>query len=224
MHSNSFSKIKWFGHSLLVVSAVILCGGVATYSASLPFLDLAGPIHTRLSNLPPIYFLAHTMGGAVALILVPLQLFTAAKNNPLHRLAGRIYVIAVLVSTMGAYYLAWDAFGGTSSSLALNILATLWWTTTLKAALSAIQKDIRSHRRWMIRSVALTSAAITLRLLSPFFYNFFDFEFAQQALYWSCWIINLLVVELWLLRQNYVNKKASTPTIAGAHDLKTSNI
>ncbi|MCW8876858.1 MAG: DUF2306 domain-containing protein [Kangiellaceae bacterium] len=205
MHLNNIGRIKWFGNSLLIVSAIILCGGVAVYSAALPFLDLAGPIHSRLASLPPLYFLAHAFGGAVALLLVPVQLFTAAKNNSIHRLVGRLYVIAVLISTMGAYYLAWGAFGGTSSWLALSILATLWWTTTLKAILAAIQKDLHSHRRWMLRSAALTTSAITLRILSPFFYHYFDFETAQQALYWSCWIINLLIIELWMLRQVRLN-------------------
>lgn len=205
MYLNTISQIKWLGNSLLIVSAIVLCGGVAVYSVVLPFLDLTGPIHARLADLPPIYFLAHTLGGAIALLMVPVQLFTATKVNSLHRNSGRLYVIAVLISTMGAYYLAWEAFGGTSSRLALNILATLWWTTTLKAILAAIQKDLHSHRRWMLRSVALTTAAITLRILSPFFYHYFDFEVAQQALYWSCWIINLLVVEIWMLRQTHLN-------------------
>ena len=51
----------------------------------------------------------------------------------------------------------------------------------------------------MIRSYALTCAAITLRLIVPvgvvLGYSFYE---AYIAAAWLCWIINLAAVEIWL--------------------------
>lgn len=190
---------------LTIFTSIILCIGVAGYAIALPFLEFDSPIHSRLASLPPFFLLAHTIGGAIALLIVPIQLFSAYKKRKLHKVFGIIYVFAVLLSTLGGYYLAHNAYGGISSSLALSLLATLWWVTTLMGVANAKKGDINSHRRWMLRSIALTTAAITLRLLSPFFHSNFDPVTAQQGLYWSCWIINLTLVEVWLFIRNRKN-------------------
>lgn len=192
-------NILWRGIVVIGIgTGVILCIGVAAYAMVLPFLEFNSPIHNRLMALPPFYFLAHTFGGGLALILVPLQLFTAQRYRLAHVIFGRAYVACILLSSIGGYYMAWDAFGGLSSTLALSILATLWWGTTLIAVGYAIKGNIRQHRRWMLRSAALTVAAVTLRLTSPIFHGLFDPVTAQQGLYWSCWIINLVIIELWI--------------------------
>jgi len=190
----TFLSIKF----LSIFVAIILCIGVAGYAVVLPFLEFDSPIHSRLSSLPPFFFLAHTIGGAIALLIVPVQLLSAHKKRKLHKAFGSIYVVAVLFSTLGGYYLALNAYGGITSSLALSLLATLWWVTTLMGVASARKGDILSHRRWMLRSIALTTAAITLRLLSPVLHSNFDPVTAQQGLYWSCWIINLVIIEVWI--------------------------
>ncbi len=55
------------------------------------------------------------------------------------------------------------------------------------------------HREWMIRSFALTFAAVTLRLYLPLAALLsIDFVDAYRALSFLCWVPNRVVVEFYL--------------------------
>ena len=58
------------------------------------------------------------------------------------------------------------------------------------------------HRCWMIRSYALTFAAVTLRLELPLFFIFGGMEYPVASSYvaWLCWVPNLFIAELYLRR------------------------
>ncbi|WP_339725863.1 DUF2306 domain-containing protein [uncultured Paraglaciecola sp.] len=189
-------------YKLLLITGAILCFGVAGYAVYLPFIGMAGPIHTRLFALPKLFLYMHIVAGALALALIPIQFFLIKQYKYWHRKIGKLYSVAVVISCTGAYYLAWNAYGGLSSTVALSTLATLWWFVTFKAVFHALNGDIQQHKKWIIRSTALTASAITLRLLSPILYSFFDLYTAQQIIYWSCWPINLLLAEIYLWKLN----------------------
>ena len=182
--------------------------GIAGYALVLPLLDFSGPIHSRLFELSGGFFYMHTMGGALALILAPFQLLQT-KQNRRHKIKGYIYVLAVSISAIGGLYIAQGAYGGMSSTIALSLLAILWLMSTYVGVYKAIAKKREAHRRWMIRSTALTFAAITLRLLSPVLYEFYSLYDAQQIIYWSCWTINLFVAELYLARHQNLTVNAN---------------
>jgi hypothetical protein len=58
----------------------------------------------------------------------------------------------------------------------------------------------------MIRSFALTAAAITLRMYLPLIFVFhWNFSVAYPAIAWLCWIPNALAAEVYL-------RLASTPS------------
>jgi ABC-type spermidine/putrescine transport system permease subunit II len=64
-----------------------------------------------------------------------------------------------------------------------------------------MQRDFAAHRRWMIRSFALTFAAVTLRLYLPLgFLLPVSFDDAYRVISFLCWVPNLLAAE-WLLRR-----------------------
>ena len=180
---------------------ILLAVGVAGYAMWLPFQDLTDPIHARLYAIPRPYFLAHTFGGAFALLIIPLQFWLLKRNRVLHRIFGRIYVASVCVSAIGGYYMAMEAFGGFISTLGLTVLASLWWSFTVVAACHAILGNIAQHREWMIRSIAMTGAAVTLRLISPFVHMALDEVTAQQTVYWISWMINWAIAEWWIRRR-----------------------
>jgi len=177
--------------------------GIAGYALILPLLEFSGPIHTRLAALPTVYFYSHTVGGACALMLAPFQLLKPSKQK-WHKVRGYLYVISVVVSGISGFYIAQDAYGGLSSVLALSLLAFMWLASTFIGIYKAISKQPEAHQKWMIRSVALTFAAITLRLISPILYEFFNLYTAQQIIYWSCWLINLTIAECYI-RQHLSN-------------------
>ncbi|MGQ0740255.1 MAG: DUF2306 domain-containing protein [Bacteroidota bacterium] len=126
------------------------------------------------------------------------------RHNPrLHRTMGYIYVTNVLLITGPAGLLmGFYANGGLSSRMAFVMLATLWIFFTAMALIKARQKDFRAHRRYMIRSFALTLSAITLRAWKYAITN--SFELPPMDVYrsvaWLGWAPNLLFAE-WLIRK-----------------------
>ncbi|MFV3517468.1 DUF2306 domain-containing protein, partial [Mycobacterium tuberculosis] len=59
---------------------------------------------------------------------------------------------------------------------------------------------IASHRRWMVRSFALTLAAVTLRIYLPLSDVLgIGFAASYPVVAWLCWVPNMAVVE-WYLR------------------------
>jgi hypothetical protein len=78
----------------------------------------------------------------------------------------------------------------------------LWFVFTAIALKKIIDKNIAEHRKWMIRSYALTFAAVTLRLYVFAFNKQVDLssEQAYALIAWASWTINLLIVEIYLMK------------------------
>lgn len=191
-------KFQWLNTRLLVLIILFYFSfGISGYALLLPYLGFTGPIHTRLFELPALFFYLHTIGGAAALILAPFQLLKQ-KTNSRHKIRGYAYVGSVVLSSIGGFYMAQEAYGGLSSTIALTMLAITWLVTTYLGVFKALTHQFNAHREWMIRSIALTFSAITLRLISPGIYQFFNLYEAQQIIYWSCWPINLLIAEYYI--------------------------
>ena len=81
-------------------------------------------------------------------------------------------------------------------------LAVLWITVTLLGWRAALQRRFEAHRRWMLRSWALTLAAVTLRLymLAAPALGVDGLE-AYRAISFLCWLPNLAVAEVVLRMQ-----------------------
>lgn len=147
----------------------------------------------------------HVVGGAAALLVGPWQLLLTPGrgHNWSHRAMGLLYVTGVLAGGVGGLYMARLAFGGSGVVLSFTILGVLWIGTTA-VALYAIATGRRAmHRHWMLRSLALTCAAITLRLWLVLLEPLLGFETAYRAAAWLCWVPNLIVVEWWMRRRSY---------------------
>jgi uncharacterized membrane protein len=157
-------------------------------------------VHIEASRLA---FLAHVSAAPVALGLAAFQLMPRlrARRPALHRWSGRIYGVAVLVGGAGALAMAPGANGGPVASLGFGLLGLLWITTTAIGIANVRAGNVRAHRRWMIRSFALTFAAVTLRLgLFPMMAAGMTYVEAIVWLAWLSWLPNLVVAELWLRR------------------------
>jgi hypothetical protein len=85
------------------------------------------------------------------------------------------------------------------ASFGFAILAVLWLSSTWLAFQSARARDFSAHRHWMIRSFALTAAAISLRLGLPIAPALgYDFTTGYIVMSWASWIINLAIAEIYL--------------------------
>jgi uncharacterized membrane protein len=193
-----------FGRFLWVVAA-ILSVGVALFSYRyLPRLGLRSP--EILANLFARPFLdLHIAGAATALLVSPFQFLSGMRTRMprLHRRLGRLYAVACLTGAVGGFVLAFGSTAGPIAGVGFGSLAIVWFVTTAQGWRTAMMRRFVDHRAWMIRSVALTFAAVTLRLYLPLFpllgLRFVD---GYRAVSFLCWIPNLILAELYLRRGN----------------------
>ncbi len=149
-------------------------------------------------------FLAHISAAPVALAIATFQLMPRlrARRPGLHRWMGRAYALAILIGGLGALGMLPTANGGPAAQVGFGLLALGWLGTTAIAVFHARARRFDLHRRWMIRSFALTFAAVTLRLEMPVLMAGFglDYPTAIVILGWLCWLPNLALAELVLTR------------------------
>lgn len=143
-----------------------------------------------------IGFYAHIISGGLALLIGWIQ-FNAniRRNNPaFHKLMGKIYIIAVLFSSTGAFYIGFFATGGPVASLGFILLAIIWFVTTIMAYNNIRNGQIEKHKKLMIYSYAACFAAVTLRIWFPLLMLLIgDYNTAYVMAAWLCWLPNLLV-------------------------------
>lgn len=190
------------GFGVYTVSRFVLfglCLGVAGYAVvAYGLFPLGALVHPGMKEsflAHPAGVYAHVFGAAIALAAGPFQ-FSATlrrKRPALHRWAGRLYLTGgVLVGGLSGLYIAQFAFGGTISRTGFSALAVLWLLTGFMAYRAIRRRDVRAHRRWMVRNFSLTLAAVTLRLYIPLaFAAGIPFETAYPWIAWLCWAPNL---------------------------------
>lgn len=132
------------------------------------------------------------------------------KQPTLHRTIGWTYIVTVLLlSGPSGLVMSLFANGGVLSQAAFTSLSLLWIYFTLKAFLYAKAGNFPEHRKFMIRSYALTLSAVTLRAwkfaialtLRPHPMDVY------MIVAWLGWVPNLLVAE-WYLRLGWHSMKA----------------
>ncbi|MDQ7807757.1 DUF2306 domain-containing protein [Amycolatopsis sp. A133] len=153
---------------LALVVAVFLAFSVP------PYLTL-DPAQSRVSAPPGFtahywFLVAHITFGTIAIVGVVLQIWPwlRQKHPVAHRRIGRVYVFggalpaAVMAATIGAV----SPFGPVVA--AIDVVAALLWLGFTVAGWRAIrQRRYADHRKWMIRSFAMTMHTLMTRALSP---------------------------------------------------------
>ncbi len=186
-----FKAIGWSLTLLLAIYFII--------RNAIPFLSLDPEFYgDHWSHA--IFLFVHIAGGILALLVGPLQFWTAlrSKNMRLHRLSGRIYLGSVGLSSMAAVYILTLPESSFGFRLGIAGLALSWITTTLFAYLAIRRKKITQHREWMVRSYVVTFGFVFFRL---FLDILLTTEIASpgeivSAVSWLCWAIPLLITEL----------------------------
>ena len=158
------------------------------------------------------WLVPHALSAGLALLLGPWQFLASvrARRPGLHRLIGRSYLTVCLVGGVTGLVLALNASSGDLARAGFGALAVVWLGANAMGYSAALRRDFTSHRRWMIRSFALTFAAVTLRLYLPIsFVPGFSFAVAYPIISWVAWVPNLIVAEIWL------RARANPATLAG---------
>lgn len=192
----------WRGAYLIVWSiCVILCAYLALFSYRYLLHVGAVPPVIDSNVLKNPWLLVHVAGAATALLVGPLQFSSRlrARFRWIHRWIGRIYVVSCLVGGVAGFLLALGASTGPISTIGFGSLAIVWIVTTSLAWRRAMQRHFAEHRVWIVRSFALTFAAVTLRLYLPMASLLaINFDDAYRVISFLAWVPNLLVAELYL--------------------------
>ncbi|MBL8925443.1 MAG: DUF2306 domain-containing protein [Pseudonocardia sp.] len=199
---------------LLVVVALFLAVELPAY---LGFDPAASRVPARL-DLPLHYplLVAHILFGSVALVTACLQIWPWLRraHPAVHRWSGRIYLFGgVFPGGLAVLGVAPVSSTGPVSAVGNTALAVLWLATAAAGYRAVRTRRYGDHRRWMLRSVALTFSIVTNRawlvvhllLFGPFLGD--DPTAlglaAAGASVWTSWVVNLLVVEWWVLRPQH---------------------
>lgn len=190
----------WIGWILLTLLSV----AIAVFSARY----LLDPPRTQAQALGNPYgvpwLVIHVAGSVTALAIGSLQFLPALRRGARrpHRWTGRVYVLGCLVGGVAGLILATGSSAGPIASAGFGLLALAWLSTTLLGWRAAVQGRLVEHRRWMIRSWALTLAAVTLRIYLPMV-MIFDLPFVPwyRAVSFLAWVPNLILADLWLMRR-----------------------
>jgi uncharacterized membrane protein len=202
--------LKVTGWILMALLAAFVAVVSLRYFVLRPEVATGEPFREKFASHLPM-FLAHVLGGTVALFLGPWQFWTRLRDRALrlHMWLGRVYLSAILVGGVAGLYMAAIAFGGLPAQLGFSGLAVGWLATGVMAYSRVRQGDYEAHREWMIRNYALTFAAVTLRLLLPLLMLAgLSFIAAYTAVAWLSWVPNLIAVELYLTGKKAKNKSA----------------
>lgn len=151
----------------------------------------------------PVMVIVHLVASTVAMVFGPFQLNTRLRTRftALHRWMGRSYVAGVMIGGVAGLGLATVSQGGMPAHIGFAGLALAWLYTTGSAFTRILRRDVAGHRRMMIRSFALTFAAVTLRIYFPAAVAAgLPYEGSYQVIAWMCWVPNLLFAE-WMLRR-----------------------
>ena len=151
-----------------------------------------------------LYFYVHISAASVALLIGPWQFFGPLRRRfrAVHRGLGALYVAACGIGGLAAFPIALGSNGGPVAAAGFTALAGLWLLTTGQAVSAIARGDVQAHRRWMIRSFALTLAGVTLRLYLPVaLAGPFAFSAAYAVIAWLCWAPNLLAAERFVARR-----------------------
>ena len=186
--------------------------------------DLAANYVDRSAAVQLAFYL-HIGFSGLALLLSPLQFLgrLRARHLRVHRAVGRVVLLSIAIGGAAGLVLAPHNLAGPVGTAGFGLLAVLWVTFAATALLAVLRGDVATHRRWMVRTFALTYAAVTLRLwLGVLIAGQIGlagvdeqtaFERAYLLVPFLSWVPNLLVAE-WYLATRPATAAAPTTTRA----------
>nr|WP_314545793.1 DUF2306 domain-containing protein [uncultured Massilia sp.] len=191
------TKTLWpvrYGGALLAV-----CVALFSYR----YIARVGPVPPNVlaNRFFDHWIVVHAGAASTALMLGAVQLSSALRRRwpGLHRASGRLYVAACIAGGTSALVLSAGLSTGPVAASGFAALGALWLYATLQGLRFARARDFSRHRAWMIRSYALTFAAVTLRIYLPVSQVMgIDFAFAYRCIAWLAWVPNLLIAEVYI--------------------------
>jgi hypothetical protein len=209
MSSTQIRQHLLFESILLVTAAAIMAFATLMGTKIVPYFNF-NPIQDFLGTktnevlAKPIFrysFYVHIASSWVVMMCGALQLIPVLyRKNPLwHRWVGRIYAATILVlACPSGLGLAVYANGGLTAQVGFTLQCVVWWWLTFQAWQHARHQRWEVHAQAMIRSLAVTLAAMSLRVESYLMYYYLGTKPIETYLTvtWISWVGNLLIADV----------------------------
>lgn len=191
---------SWRGLVPLILAALLIA----------PFLHdtyhrVSGPYYFRRLTSEPWMLWLHLWASGMALLVGWLNLLSGSGAGPgvWHRRLGWLYCAGVALGITGGLFLMPHVqHGGGLARFGLGYGLLLWAGCTAAMLVSARRRQLEQHRRWALRSYAISFSGITLRLLLE---SGLALKLPLTTVYatatCACFLLNLLVVEMLFVRR-----------------------
>lgn len=192
---------------IVVLASVVLLFAATRFITDLPLVASSTTPHPlsfefRYVSYPWLAY-GHIVPSIVFLLLAPIQLWRGFRNRHLkwHRRIGRVAILAGLLSGIFAVVFGFFLSYGGALEAGAAVLFGIWFIAALSIAYRAIRRrDVRNHRRWMIRAYAVALAVGTVRLWIGLLtaVGILELRDAFGVAFWLSFAMHVVAAELWL--------------------------
>lgn len=218
--------VVWF--STLLFGLFILAFYVSSFSVEPQIWNesLAG-LHVEGGTLANSGIGLHFLAGGIILILGCIQLLPSIRRHAprLHRVSGRVYLLACLTTSIGGliFIVARGTIGGALMDLGFGLYGVLMFACTVQTYRYARRQEFARHRSWALRLFALAIGSWLYRMEYGLWFMFADAVGHQDDfrgwfdgfMAFFFFLPNLLVVELILRAQNFEQAAWLRSSLAG---------
>jgi uncharacterized membrane protein len=159
----------------------------------------------------PLITRLHTIGGAVFLLVAPLQFVRPLRRRfaRVHRWTGRILLAVGFVGGVsGLYFGLVMPFTGRHESIIVGLAGGFFLFAMGRGFLAIRSGEVGLHREWMIRMFAAAIAISSVRVvggildgaLTPFG---FSVVHVLGLSLWLGWVLTIAAAEIWIRRSRY---------------------
>lgn len=203
-----FSVLFWL--PVTFFSLLLVYNTIPYFSFSTDFSFIEERIILFAKPLYSWCFYIHIFAGmwCITTALLQFSSWILKKRKKIHIWSGKIYVFVVLI--LGAptgMYMSFFAKGTLAERLLFMFMAIVWFVTTVRGLQAVHDKNIISHKNWMIRSYTMAMTAVTFRIYHIIFYLLgWDHSDNYEISLWISVVGNILAAEylIWRRSRNYL--------------------
>lgn len=163
---------RWIPKPVVVPAALFLGTFLTIVLALVQVVQIplgALPEDSQRLSATPIWHFMHVLGGATFGILGPIQFgrVLSGEYGRLHRLMGRVFVVAGAMISVSALSLLWrfpDTYSAAVSGGRLLFGIALGVALAI-ATQAIVKRDFTRHRNWMIRAYAIGMGATAVTMV-----------------------------------------------------------
>jgi uncharacterized membrane protein len=217
----SRERSLWFWFAISSLAITVMAVGPYLTESLAELADRDSGVAANYVDRPAFFqtmLYLHAGFAGIALVLSPLQLAgrLRATHPRVHRTIGRVVLVSIAVAGVAGAVLSLVNEAGPIGTVGFGALALLWLACAAMALRRIRVRDVAGHRRWAVRTFALTYAGVTLRLQTLVLVaaqvalgvdGDAAFDRAYYVVTLSSWIPNLVVAE-WYLRRT---SRAASP-------------